>query len=470
MKTIFKLHVLLIVIALLLSACGGAATVAPTQIPATEAPVVTEAPVIEAPTEPPAVEAPTEPPKPEATKEPPVAEEPITISWFEHLSTEWGNEWFDKATADFEAKTGIHVERISAPWNDLWPKMTTWMQSDEMPDVYGTWAGWTASLDRNDAMADLKPLIPTLADPAEFEANQGAMWPGIGEFNNNLVMVPWWLQPYGLFYNKEAFEEKGYKVPSTWDELRTLLEQMKADGVNGMEMTWGVPAESGIHFTYLQWMWRLLGAGGALTDAAGNPAFNTPEGKLAMQYWADLFNDGLLMPGSEAATVQQNRGDFCAGKTLMIIDGPWMGATCETMGSEFTVEMAPGLCGEKTCGNVVYPWYFVVAENSKNKEAALKFIDYLTSDPIASDFSKTFSISMANPIRYEDEDYKNNPITGKIQALLAVEGNAPLPPTMNAEEVQAMVGTEWQKVLFGQQTVEEAIASIEKQWNEITAK
>jgi len=33
-----------------------------------------------------------------------------------------------------------------------------------------------------------------------------------------------------------------------------------------------------------------------------------------------------------------------------------------------------------------------------------------------------------------------------------------------------MVGTEWQKVLFGEQTVDEAIASMEKQWNEISAK
>ena len=464
MKTALKFSTLLIVLSLLLSACGGAATVAPTEKPAVEAPA-TEAPVVEAPTEPPAAEAPTE-----APTEAPAVQEPVTITWFEHLSTEWGNEWFDKTTADFEAQTGIKVERISAPWGDLWPKMTTWMQSDEMPDVYGTYAGWTASLDKNGAMADIEPLIPTLPDPAEFEANQGSMWRGIGEFNGRLIMAPWWLQSYGLFYNKEAFAEKGYTVPTTWDELRTLLEQMKADGVDGMEMTWGVPAEAGVHFLYLQWMWRLLGAGGALTDAAGNPAFNTPEGKAAMQYWADLYKDGLVMEGSSAASVQQNRGDFCAGKTLMIIDGPWMGATCETMGSTFTVEMAPGLCGEKTCGNVVYPWYFAMAENSKNKEAALLFIDYLTSDAVASDFSKTFSISLANPIRYEDADYQNDPITGKMQALLATEGNAPLPPTMNAEEVQAMVGTEWQKVLFGEQTVDEAIVSMEKQWNEISAK
>jgi len=396
--------------------------------------------------------------------------EKVTITWFEHLSTEWGNEWFDKATADFEAETGIHVERISAPWGDLWPKMTTWSQSGEMPDVYGTWAGWTADLTQFGVMADLEPLIPQLPDSNEFVANQGAMWPGVGRFGGQLVMVPWWLQSYGLFYNKEAFAEKGYQVPTTWDELRGLLEQIKADGGNGLEMTWGTPADAGIHFTYLQWMWRLLGAGGSLTNDQGNPAFDTPEGKLAMQYWADLYNDGLLMPGSEAATVQQNRGDFCSGKTLMIIDGPWMGATCGTMNATFTVEMAPGLCGEKSCGNVVYPWYFAIAENSKHKVEALKFIAYLTSDAVGQDFSKTFSISLANPVRYSDADYKNDPITGKMQALLGTAGNQPLPPTLHAELVQTMVGEEWQSVLFGKQDVDEALASIKTKWLAITSK
>lgn len=451
----------LVSLALILGGC--AQPVAPAAPPPAAATAVPAAPTAVPPTDVPA--APTE--APAVATSAPAAQEPVTITWFEHLSTEWGNEWFDKATADFEAETGIKVERISAPWGDLWPKMTTWSQSDEMPDVYGTYAGWTANLLDWGAMADLEPVIPELADAKEFEANQGSMWPEIGKFGGKLVQVPWWLQSYGLFYNKEEFEKRGYEVPKTWDDLRTLLEKMKADGVDGMQMTWGTPADAGLHFQYLQWMWRMLGAGGQLTDAQGNPTFNTPEGKLAMQYWADLYKDGLVMESSSAANVQQNRGDFCAGKTLMIIDGPWMGATCKTMGGKFTVEMAPGLCGEKTCGNVVYPWYFAVAENSKNKLAALKFIDYLTSDKVGSDFSKTFSISLANPVRYADDDYKNDPITGKMQELLAAKGNAPLPPTLNAEQVSNMVGEEWQKVLFGKQTVDEAIAAMEKNWQEM---
>jgi multiple sugar transport system substrate-binding protein len=463
--------VCLLIASVLLSACASsvpAPAVAPAAEP-TKAPEPTAAP---APTEAPAptaAPAPTEAPAP-TTAPAASAAEPVTLTWFEHLSTEWGDEWFNKVTADFEKETGIKVQRISAPWGDLWPKMTTWSQSGEMPDVFGTWAGWTATLSQWKALADLEPLIPQLKDPEGFAKRQGSMWPDIGKFQGKLVMAPWWLQSYGLFYNKEYFEKNNLTVPTTWAELRTVLEQIKAKGEPGMEMTWGLPAEAGIHFGYLQWMWRMLGAGGDLTDGAGNPTFNTPEGKLAMQYWYDLYKDGLLLPGSEAASVQQNRGDFCAGKTPMIIDGPWMGATCKTMGSTFTVEMAPGLCGEKTCGNVVYPWYFAIAATSKHPKEALMFIDYLTSDAVGADFSKTFSIALANPVRYDDPTFASDPITGKMQKLLATKGNSPLPATLYAEEIQTMIGEEWQKVLFGKQTVDEAITSIETKWKSTIAK
>jgi alpha-glucoside transport system substrate-binding protein len=34
-----------------------------------------------------------------------------------------------------------------------------------------------------------------------------------------------------IWYNKPAFEAAGYKVPTTWDELMALTEQMKASGI-----------------------------------------------------------------------------------------------------------------------------------------------------------------------------------------------------------------------------------------------
>jgi multiple sugar transport system substrate-binding protein len=42
--------------------------------------------------------------------------------------------------------------------------------------------------------------------------------------------IPTDYYPWGLFYRKSLFQERGYKVPTTWDELKTLCTQMQKDG------------------------------------------------------------------------------------------------------------------------------------------------------------------------------------------------------------------------------------------------
>ena len=37
--------------------------------------------------------------------------------------------------------------------------------------------------------------------------------------------------PWAVFYRKSVFKDKGYTVPTTWDEFKTLGAKMKADGL-----------------------------------------------------------------------------------------------------------------------------------------------------------------------------------------------------------------------------------------------
>lgn len=49
--------------------------------------------------------------------------------------------------------------------------------------------------------------------------------------NDNLYSIPGGMCIGGLYYNKELFKEKSYEVPQTWDELITLMDRAKADGL-----------------------------------------------------------------------------------------------------------------------------------------------------------------------------------------------------------------------------------------------
>jgi len=49
--------------------------------------------------------------------------------------------------------------------------------------------------------------------------------------DGHYYFVPIYNYPWVVFYNKSTFSQKGYTVPSTWDDLVTLAKKMKKDGL-----------------------------------------------------------------------------------------------------------------------------------------------------------------------------------------------------------------------------------------------
>ena len=43
--------------------------------------------------------------------------------------------------------------------------------------------------------------------------------------------MPFYFYPWGVHYRKSLFEEKGYAIPTTWDEFKALCDQMQTDGL-----------------------------------------------------------------------------------------------------------------------------------------------------------------------------------------------------------------------------------------------
>ena len=49
--------------------------------------------------------------------------------------------------------------------------------------------------------------------------------------DGKVYFVPTGYYPWAVFYRKSVFADKGYTVPTTWDELKTLCGKMKTDGL-----------------------------------------------------------------------------------------------------------------------------------------------------------------------------------------------------------------------------------------------
>ncbi len=227
-----KMLSLLVLFMMLLAACGPQATEAPTEMPATEMPA-TEMPATEMPaTEMPATEAPTE-----AATEAPVAGE------IDCKGAQAGDEismLYQWAGVEEEALNQVLQPLIDACGIVLRPESTrdqalldTRVQAGTPPDV----AFWQVSqlVQYQDQLIPMDTLGADAASYGDFflaPMTIDGQWLGL-PIKADVKSIIW--------YSPSNFEALGYTVPTTWEELDALVEQMVADG----NVPWSMGFESG---------------------------------------------------------------------------------------------------------------------------------------------------------------------------------------------------------------------------------
>ncbi|HET7140670.1 MAG TPA: ABC transporter substrate-binding protein [Arthrobacter sp.] len=136
-----------------------------------------------------------------------------------------------KAVTDaFTKKTNITVATNVVPHNDFQNKIATYLQGS--PDDTFTWfAGY-----RMQYYAGKGLLAPVDDVWDKIGSNfSGAMKKASTGPDGKMYFVPNYNYPWGFFYRKSLWAEKGYAAPKTFDDLKTLCAKMKADGLIPVE-------------------------------------------------------------------------------------------------------------------------------------------------------------------------------------------------------------------------------------------
>ncbi len=326
----FSLIALLLFASLILAACGGGAT---TQAPTAAAPAAeaTAAPAAEAPTAAPAAEA-TAAPAAEATAAPaaeataaPAAAAPAgatdyskigpeladayagkykgtTVSLLHGLSGDEENK-FKAQWTDFQAKTGITVKLVPGSTTE---SIAVKAQSGTIEDIVNfPQPGTMGSYAKQGKLIDLNKVIKP--EWLKENYNQGFIDTNTvpdasgnkilgGIFNRiNLKSI--------VFYPKKAFDEAGYKVPETWDDMKKLMDQIVADG----DTPWCIGIESGgaTGWPATDWIEDIMLRTTSLDNydkwTRGELPFTSPEVKNAFQVMTDIwFNDKYVYGGRQS--------------------------------------------------------------------------------------------------------------------------------------------------------------------------
>lgn len=371
MKKIIAM-LLCLAMALSLVACGGSSAPAATEAPKADAPA-TNAPTAEAPTA-----------------------EPVTIK-VAAIETAYGSQvWVDVAAA-FEAETGIKVELTTD--KNLEDVLSGPMQNGEFPDVVHLATGRPAGLTEQLVKANaLHPLTNTLALTIPGESVKVSDKIAGGFTDNNIVapygdgvtyMAPMFYSPCGLFYNAKLFEDKGWEVPTTWDEMWELGETAKAEGI----YLFTYPT-AGYYDAFMF----------ALMNAIGGPEFfnaitTYQEGAWDSENGKTLLNilDKLASYTHPSTPAQANNQDFTKnqqmamnGSALFMPNGTWI--TSEMADYAATLDnFAWGMTAVPAAGTAPYSFCWFeqawIPAGAEHIAEAEQFVAFLYSDKAAEIFA-----------------------------------------------------------------------------------
>ncbi len=156
------------------------------------------------------------------------------------IETAYGSDMWKEVAAAFTEETGIGVELITD--KKLEDVIGASMKAGDFPDVIhlatGREAALTETFIKDQNIVDLTDVL-SMTVPGEDKKVSEKIAGGFTETaltnpygDGKTYLAPMFYSPCGLFYNAGLFEEKGWEVPKTWEEMWALGDTAKAEGIS----------------------------------------------------------------------------------------------------------------------------------------------------------------------------------------------------------------------------------------------
>lgn len=271
---------------------------------------------------------------------------------------------------EFErAHPGIRIDVQQLPWTAAHQKLLTAFAGEALPDVAQLGNTW---LPEFVALHALDPVPPPVVD-------RGDYFPGIWQTNvidQTAYGVPWYVDTRLLFYRRDLLAEAGYAAPpTTWAEWTDMLRAIKQrTGPHRHGALLPLNEYQPLLALALQQQAPLLREG----DTRGN--FRSEDFKRALRFYREMFEEGFA-PATTANQISNVWDEFARGSFTFYITGPWsIGEFKRRLPANLQASwMTAPLPGPEGPGySIAGGSSLVVFRDSPRKEAAWKFVQYLS--------------------------------------------------------------------------------------------
>ena len=428
-KLIYKLIAILMLVSMVLSACGTSTTEAPAQPTEVEAP--TQVPAAEEPVaEEPATEVPvTE----EPVVEEPVAEKPSgkLVIWVQQANQD---VWEQTVLPGFQAEyPDIELEFVNYSPSEVATQVGLAIQGGTgVPDLAVT---ETRSIGSLVALGGLKDLT-SLIEPYKADLNATVL--GYCTQDDKIYCVPWDIGPVVTFYRRDIFEAAGLAsdpdsvsaLVATYDDFLATCKTIKEKtGLNCFALN-----KANNYGTMLENMLWQQGLG--YYDAAGNVTIDAPYVVEAVEkigtFWdADVVSDALEWTDPWYAELNAAIDNTDTPPVATIVIAAWMGNFLKTwiaadQAGNWGVASMPAYTADGVRASNQGGSDYFIPEDSQNPEAAWAFIEYVnlnTDNQVAqfvySDYFPANKATYSDPVFQEPDPYFGDQVTRAFFADVA---------------------------------------------------
>lgn len=347
--------------------------------------------------------------------------------------------------------------------SDHFQIVDTQLAGNNAPDIIqfgGNWPDYKQYLEPLNGYLGNQLLIDT---PERFD--QTALIPAT-DAAGDLYCISLGTNTLILAYNKTMIEAAGGALPKdnmTWDEMIAYGKELKAALPEGV---WPFVDNSTNTANYMSYFYTQQGTPLYTLDDGGKSYATVESAQKWLQMWADMRTEGLIPDADTTATYGETGTDnsaLVAGKAAIgLIWSNQLAGYQAAMTDQLGATTLP--VGGEDSYVIQMSQYLGVYNGSKNKEAAMLFVNFFVTSPAAGAVLQTNRGIPSSPVVREKIAAGATKTDAEVYRIYNVVADRTIPQGPNLPNDQEFVNELrliGQQVAYGESTVDEAAADLQ---------
>ena len=308
----------------------------------------------------------------------------------------------------------------------------------------------------------IEPLDKYIGGPGFLRNDYLPVYQQANVVSGKVVALPSQGDSMFMYYRKDLLAKHGVPEPKSWDELATAAKKVMAaennPNLQGLSIQ-GAPIEGAV-CTFLLPYW---GQGKQFNDANGKLTLDKTAATNGLKMWLKMLDDGVIKKNVAEVTTPVTVNEFKAGNVVFAINWGFAfdrfkdDADSKVKGNVGVMPL-PAMAGGKSA-TCMGGWQWAMNAFSKNKDAAGKLIQFLSSKQASAFVAREGSILPVFQSVYGDAEV-NKVVPWFKDALPVVLGAQSRPMVEDYGQVSDIIRTTTSAVLARTKTPEAGVDEI----------